>query len=218
MKPKSFCFLAIMFICLCLTAVQAKEIELSDSMPLKNSTRAFTHKFLFRLINGKIWVKSALPSDGNAEWELLNGHGLPAKKKGSAPYSISGRLIGISADGDNLIAVDNHNIVYYTKTYNWEWKDHFSAIPFTSQLKLPAKRRAWGISHRGSYMKYYNDIDGNPHSVSAGVTTLYLLGEKGDMIYYADPWLPPRFAHIIDTPARGTFIAENMRSAAQRFS
>ena len=116
----------------------------------------------------------------------------------SATNSPSGQEISsicnraISADGDNLIAVSPQNIVYYTKTYNWKWKNHFSAIPFTRQLALPPGSRAFGISHRGSFMRFYLDIDGNDHGVSAGVTTLYVLDADGHTIRYADPWLPPK--------------------------
>jgi len=62
----------------------------------------------------------------------------------------------------------------------------------------------------GSFMRFYLDIDGNDHGVSAGVTTLYVLDADGNTIRYADPWLPPKFDHLLDTPEKGRFIAESM--------
>ena len=190
--------------------LQAKGLELPNRVILKTPQQTFTHKYDFMLIDGKIWVKSRISGGEFSNWDMLNGHGLPAKSKTASPYKKVSKLKEISADGENLIAVDTNNIVYYTKTYNWKWKDHFSVLPMTKQLKLPVGKRAFGISHRGNYMKYYNDIDGNAHSVSAGVTTLYLLDKSGHTIFFADPWLPPKFSHIIDTPNQGTFIASNM--------
>jgi len=177
---------------------------------LKTPTETFTHKFFFALRDGRIWVQSRTDKGEQGQWHLLNETGLPSSSPGKAPFKEVASIREIAADGDNLIAISNNNIVYYTKTYNMKWKDHFSAIPFTKQLLLPAKKRAFGISHRGNFVKYYQDIDGNPHSNSVGVTTLYLLTDNGHTIYYADPWLPPAFSHEIDTPKKGTFIASNM--------
>ncbi len=177
---------------------------------LKTPVETFTHKFFFALRNGRILVRPGSANGPEGTWELLNGTGLPSSSPGKPPFSDISSIREISADGDNLVAVSDKYIVYYTKTYNWKWKDHFSALPFTKQLIMPSARRAWGISHRGNFMKYYRDIDGNPHSVSAGVTTLYLLAGDGHTITYADPWLPPAFTHTIDTPEKGTFIAANM--------
>lgn len=181
-----------------------------ETIELKTPTEAFTHKFFFALRDGLIWARSRTEKGEQGRWHLLNETGLPSSSPGKTPFEPAGSIMEISADGDNLVAVSDKNVVYYTKTYNWKWKDRFSSLPFTKQLFLPAKKRAFGISHRGNFMKYYRDIDGNPHSVSAGVTTLYLLADNGHMIYYADPWLPPDFSHVTDTPKKGTFIAANM--------
>lgn len=184
--------------------------QMPDVIELKTPTQTFTHKFFFMLLNGRIWVKSRTETGENGAWHPLNNSGLPGPAADKKPFSGVSYIQSISADGDNLIAVDRQNIVYYTKTYNWKWKDHFSALPFTKQLSVPAGSRALAISHRGSSMKFYCDIDGNPHKMGAGVTTLYLLADNGHMIYYADPWLPPKFAHIVDTPKKGSFIAVSM--------
>ena len=180
------------------------------TIELKTPKQTFTHKFYFLLREGRIWAKSRTETGDDGRWQLLNGTGLPSPAADKAPWKNLTHIKAISADGDNLIAVSRQNIVYYTKTYNWKWKDHFSAIPFTRQLVMPSGSRAFGISHRGSFMRFYRDIDGNAHSVSAGVTSLYLLDADGHTIRYADPWLPPKFAHVLDTPEKGRFIAESM--------
>ncbi|MBU1108499.1 MAG: hypothetical protein KKB51_17625 [Candidatus Riflebacteria bacterium] len=183
--------------------------EFPESILLKTPTETFTHKFFFALRDERIWVRSRTDQDEKGRWHLLNDTGLPSKSPGKASFGVSS-IKAIAADGDNLIAVSDNNVVYYTKTFNWKWSDHFSAIPLTKKLIMPENKRAFGISHRGNYMKYFLDIDGNPHSNSVCVTTLFMLADNGHMIYFADPWLPPAFSHIIDTPEKGTFIASNM--------
>jgi len=184
--------------------------EAQKAIELKTPTETFTHKFFFALRGGRIWVCSRTDKDEQGQWHLLNETGVPSSSPGKEPFKEATSIREISADGDNLVAISNDNIVYYTKTYNWKWKDHFSVLPLTKPLLMPAGKRAFGISHRGNFMKYYRDIDGNAHSVSAGVTTLYMLAANGNTIAYADPWLPPAFTHVVDTPEKGTFIAANM--------
>ncbi len=211
---KNVTLLILLLVIISSLGVEAKGLATQAEFPhrvkLKTVLNCFTHKFDFKLIEGKIWVKSRIPYGEYSDWSLLSGHGLPSKRKNARPYSDVFKIKEISADGENLIAIDQNDFVFYTKTHDWKWRDHFSVIPLTKKLKLPADRRAFGISHRGNYMKWYFDIDTNAHSVSAGVTTLYLLGKNGHTIYYADPWLPPKFSHIIDTPEKGSFIASNM--------
>ncbi len=219
---KIFWKTAVRCACLALIATFFQAAALASGFPtteaggfpatveLKTPEQTFTHKFYFLLKEGRIWLKSRTETGENGQWQLLNGTGLPSPATDKAPWKNLTHIQAISADGDNLIAVSQQNIVYYTKTYNWKWKDHFSAIPFTRQLAIPPGSRAFGISHRGSFMRFYRDIDGNAHSVSAGVTTLYLLEANGHTIRYADPWLPPKFAHMLDTPEKGRFVAESM--------
>ncbi len=193
-----------------IAAAGASAPDSGSGIFLKTPSQTFTHKFEFAVRDGLIWTRSTSAGAEDGSWQPLNGTGLPSEAPGKAPFRDVGRISAVSADGDNLIAVSDRNIIYYTKTYNWKWKDHFSALPFTKPLLMPADARAFGISHRGNAMKYYADIDGNQHSVSAGVTTLYLLDRDGHTIWYADPWLPPAFTHMVDTPGKGTFIASNM--------
>jgi hypothetical protein len=70
---------------------------------------------------------------------------------------------------------------------------------------------AIAMSHR---MIAYEDIDGNPHPVSAGVTTFFALRNGGKTLAYADPWLPANFDRTLWLPERDRFVASALSASA----
>ncbi|MBL8950949.1 MAG: hypothetical protein JNK82_09250, partial [Myxococcaceae bacterium] len=60
----------------------------------------------------------------------------------------------------------------------------------------------------------FEDIDGNPHDIIVGVTTLYVLVNQGARLEYTDPWLPPKKRHLICLPEHGRFRAAAMSASA----
>ncbi len=118
----------------------------------------------------------------------------------------------MSADGDNLIAVSNDGRVYYVKldTQQWQpvWGPKFREGPL--YIDLAAGER-YAISHRKIP---FEDIDGNPHPIIVGVTTLFMTANGGRTLDYTDPWLPPGKRHHICMPNHGAFRAAAMSASA----
>lgn len=151
-------------------------------------------------------------SGKKSQWELLGGSGLPGRGGGKKPFKNLNKIIEISADGDNLVALSDTRVIYYTKIFNLKWKKRFSIYP-CGKLKMPENTITWSITHRGPVMKYYLDIDGNPHETGPGVTTLYKLASNSHEITFTDPWIPPDFNFYVDTPFKGSLIVENMSAS-----
>lgn len=203
-------------------------INRSFSIPspiiVKSETETFDQKCNYIIRDGQIYFKpiAALPSD---PWKEL-----PFPKK----------VTRISADGDNLIVVDESKQIYYAKTnvidfritdcgwkvapFELAWKSKWFNMDGVSRIVnyfKPATlyamegSRALAISHKGKDTLYHTDMGGKKHpDPLVGVTTLYMLNPKGDRIFFADPWLPNKFHNEITGPENGRFIAENMDASA----
>jgi len=194
---------AVLFYCMLIAALlQAQDTNLDDSAPLlfKTRTQSMTSKYHFKIESGKILFRKI----DQRSWTLFNGSGTPFDQT----ESIAREIVEISADGENLIAIDEQQQVYYTKIAKVKWQKKWGK-PIAHILKLQ-DNLAWGISHRGPYMQYYSDIHGNDHPIFAGVSTLYLLRKNGHEIVYVDPWLPAVWYHQVDMPDSGRMVAVNM--------
>jgi hypothetical protein len=126
------------------------------------------------------------------------------------PFRRPERLVALSADGDNLVGIGPDDTVYYAKLSTLDWTDTWGPVGFKGPLSVRGLA-AVAMSHRKIP---YEDIDGNPHPVSAGVTTFYALADAGRRLVYADPWLPPRFERSICLPDRGRFVAASLSASA----
>jgi hypothetical protein len=162
---------------------------------------------------------------GTTEWRLMPPDGLPvprgrleAMKELTAEFPLAPepfvrpkRISRISADGDNLLAISDEGLAYYTKLSTLEWKDDWGPPGLKGPLRIDGSITAFAMSHRKIA---YEDIDGNPHPVSAGVTTVYALLESGRRLAYADPWLPPGWKRTLCLPERNTFVASALAASA----
>ena len=189
---------------------------LPDQVSLKTPTRSFTTRYDLALEGGRIWRKPR----GHGEWLMLPPDGLPASKgrlealKDERPltpvtFSRPTKLVSISADGDNLIAVSDQRRVYYAKLSTLEWTDQWGPPLIKGVLLVDQGASALQVSHR---TLAYDDLDGNRHPVTAGVSTLYLLTPDG--LRFADPWLPANFSRRICLPLRDRFAAVAMSASA----
>ncbi len=201
--------------CLLIFSVCAGAAELPEQIVTKSDTQSFTHEYDVALLDGKIWHRPRAEGKSQA-WTLLGKTGLPGDfplsarlRKSASPPSIK----KISADGDNLIAIDNEGRVYYMKWGSRKWMNTWGK-PVAKKLTLPESSRSFAISHRGPFAGGYSDIDGHFHPVSVGVTTLYLLSKDGLTIAYADPWLPAGFSHAICGPEQNRFRARSLSASA----
>ncbi|MFO0599707.1 MAG: hypothetical protein U0228_30650 [Myxococcaceae bacterium] len=184
-------------------------------------TFARAAKYDVAIADGKLLWRAR--TDG-AGWQLLPPDGLPAPRGrlealkeltadlpvGPPPFRRPVRVEALSADGDNLVAMTADGAVYYTKLSTLEWTDTWGPPGVAAQLSTRALE-ALAMSHRKIP---YEDLDGNPHPISAGVTTFYGLRRGGSELVYADPWLPPNFERRLCLPERGTFVAAALAASA----
>jgi len=176
---------------------------LSLSVKLKTETESFTHTHEFMIVRDQIFyrIKSTV---GNA-WSSL-------------AFSEDRIPIQLSADGANLVVLDNKRKVHYMKIitelrgpaqdYMWadikgkKWERAWFTLPlvstvfnlvFGNEITIPKANNGWAISHRGQLIDDCEDTAGKKHIDTTGVTTLYTLAQGGKSLHYADPWLPGGF-------------------------
>lgn len=176
---------------------------LPERVHLKTYDRQFTAKYDLALLQGMIWWK---PIDSK-EWAKFPPAGLPA-----GDFKTPDSITEISADGDNLIAVDQGGRVYYAKLDTLKWSAKWGPLFMDGPLYVDeAAGERLAISHR---KMPFEDIDGNPHGIIVGVTTLYLLVKGGTRLEYTDPWLPPSKRHLVCLPEHGRLRAAAMSASA----
>ena len=177
---------------------------LPDRVWLKTYDRQFTAKYDLALHTGQIWWK---PVDSR-EWKLLPPKGLPTDQSFPSPDYVT----EISADGDNLVALDKSGRVYYAKLDTLKWTALWGPTFREGPLYIDeAAGERMAMSHR---KMPFEDIDGNSHGIIVGVTTLYVLNRGGTRLEYTDPWLPPTKRHFVCLPEHGRFRAVAVSASA----
>jgi hypothetical protein len=230
---RSLVAIVIMMLGASARAVAAPPVE---PIVLEDKTHAFTPAWELVLDDdARVHRRS---TSAKSTWHLLPPGGVPVPSARievmkelivpivSRPFETATRLVELSADGDNLIVVDDRRRVYYAKLGTdvgrvGTWADVWGPPGLSSPLVLPSDTIAWAISHRA---QPYEDIDGNVHPVSAGVTTLYGLfppsDEHGSRIAYQDPWLPPPsnaggpWEREVCAPERGALVLVSLAASA----
>lgn len=161
--------------------------------PLKTRVFSFTGKYQVALQDGVIYARRL----GETMWYMV-----PGQPSGT---------VAVDADGDNLMAVDGQNVVRYMKFPTLKWKEKWGK-PGSKLLVIPPCR-GWAMSHLNDEAGGFHDPSGVFKDYKTKVTILYMLTQDGTKIKYADPWLPPDFAHRIAAPERGRFVAENIAAS-----
>ncbi len=194
---------------------------LPSQVDLKTETATFSAAHEVALDEGRLWWRPR----GTRTWSLLPPDGLPAPRGrlealkelvadlplAPAAFSRPARIVRLAADGDNLLAVDDNGIGYYTKLSTLDWVDVWGPTGLKAPLRIDEGVQAFAMSHRKIP---YEDLDGNPHPVTAGVTTVYALLDQGRRLSYADPWLPAGWTRSLCLPERNTFIATSLSASA----
>lgn len=178
---------------------------LPDQVVFRTDQQSFNRRYQFAVARGTIWYKSNTAVTGIHEpWAHL-----------PVPACFEGKVAGISADDDELIAVDTDRWVYgldgalrSPKYFNWSmrWGNPFWTGP---GLKLPAGQWVWSVVSQLEDVAW-QDTAGNSHPVGAGkVSHIWVLNHDGQRLTYLDPWLPRDQSYEACGPQRGRF-----RSAA----
>lgn len=193
---------------------------LPRQVDVKSETATFSAAHEIALDDGRLWWRAR----GAEAWSLLPPDGLPVPRGrlqaikelvADLPFAAAfvrpNRLVRIAADGDNLLAVGDNGVGYYTKLSTLEWVDVWGPTGLKAPLRIDQDVMAFAMSHRKIP---YEDLDGNPHPVTAGVTTVYALLEQGRRLAYADPWLPAGWSRFVCLPERNTFVAASLSASA----
>jgi hypothetical protein len=199
---------------------------LPDRIAVKTPTRSFTASHYLALEDGRLWWRANPETTGRKEtWSLVPPDGLPigtgrleAVKElianvtgGPDSFVRPTRLVELTADGDNVIVVGDDGTVFYAKLPGLEWTNVWGPAGFKKPLKIDFLHRGLAISHRKGP---YEDIDGNSHPVTVGVTTFYALSGDGRTLSYTDPWLPANFGHQLCLPLHGQWVGAGLSASA----
>ncbi|CAF1113670.1 unnamed protein product [Didymodactylos carnosus] len=229
----------IIFICRRLNKTSiiqnVEEKNANEIIPISvcTPTDAMDSKYYYAVRDGKIWFKP-IAAHLDAPWKLFGGNGFIDNTKKP--------LVSLSADGDNILAVDKNQVIHYAKSNEVvcevsfdcpQWKIIQSRVKWTEKwfnmdgvsvivnifrnpvLKPVKNARSVAMSHKGHDTMYYTDMAGKKHpDPYVGVTTIYTLSEDGTRIYFADPWLRNKFENELTGPEDGQFIAETLAASA----
>ncbi|CAF0826276.1 unnamed protein product [Rotaria sp. Silwood1] len=193
---------------------------------------ALDSKYFYAIRDGRIWFKP-IAAHPDARWRLLGKNGYANKRK--TP------LISVSADGDNMIVVDQNQTIHYAKTNRiicqvsfvrpqWNiiqssisWREKWFGMEGVSLivnliknpiLHMIPNARSIAVSHKGPATMYYTDMNGKKHpDPYVGVTSIYTLNADGTRIFFADPWLHNKFQNELTGPEEGQFIAETLAAS-----
>lgn len=200
--------------------------QLPENVYLKNSQQGISYEYYYALKDGKIWIKPNESTTGiKGEWKLFDQTGVPFGKNVPS-FKSDDKIAGFSTDGTMIVAVSNSGRFYFwqpTLEEKTTWAEDIGD-PFSNSLFLP-KNKSWSFSFsvlRAPWKRltpmhdvvtYWEDIDGN--KTQFGLTaTIYVVDPAGRKIYFTDTGLPATFNRAFTSPGRGTFIIENMSSAA----
>lgn len=177
----------------------------TDSVFLEAPDASFTFEREVRLVAGRLEQRTQ-SGGGLGDWEPL----VPLGK------SLPDRFARLSADGDNLFAIDEAGRSYYMKFGTQRMALARFGPPFYRALLLPPSgTRCMAVSHRGPLVGGYEDIDGNPIINSAGVSSVYFLLQDGLSLVYGDPWLrPTEPLPELGLPLRGRLVCHALSASA----
>jgi hypothetical protein len=199
---------------------------LPDRIAIKTTTRSFTATHYLAIEDGKLWWRPNPETTGKKEaWTMAPPDGLPiphgrleSVKELLGPLPLvpdafvrPAKLVELTADGENVVVVSDEGLVYYAKLPALEWTHVWGPAGFKRPLKIDFLHRGLAISHR---KMAYEDIDGNPHPTTVGVTTFYALSGDGKTLSYTDPWLPASFGHHLCLPLHGQLVAAGLSASA----
>ncbi|MGV3525488.1 MAG: hypothetical protein ACO1RX_14755 [Candidatus Sericytochromatia bacterium] len=202
--------------------VSAAAPPLPSDIWIKTPTQTFNSRFYYALHDGRIWIRPNRQVTGQDEpWQLMGCEGLPCEPE-NASFQVPKAIVQISADADELSAVDDRGYFYVRTSAGpgWfsknEWVMHHG-FPKNTLLIPDTLRahRAMSMGRRHSDVMWHEDADNNVHHYGTmGTSSLYLLAPSGYEIWYTDNGLPADFSNQLCGPERGAFVAENLQASA----
>jgi hypothetical protein len=179
---------------------------LPDRVLLRDTRDTFNARYQFATRDGQIFVA---PRDGGT-WRQM-----------PLPACLAGRVAGISADDDELVALDGagriftmDNALKGTALFNWSvrWGAPFW---FGLGFSLPHDIVAWSWSVISpAEDKTFTDTAGNEHAAGNFKDShIWALRPGGQKLSLFDPWLPLDESYAMCGPHRGRFRAINVSAS-----
>jgi hypothetical protein len=177
--------------------------------PLRGTTDTYNSRYAFAARGGNLYVRHNAAVDP-AGWRTV-----------PLPPCLAGKIMQISADDDELIAIDALRDVYVMDNalkgpaaFNWTnrwglpfWRGAGRTLPrgvlaWSWSVLSPAEDRTW------------SDPAGNAHVVGADkVSHIWALRTGGQRLTFMDPWLAPDDSYEMCGPDRGRFRAVNLSAS-----
>jgi hypothetical protein len=172
---------------------------------LRTSTRTFNRRYAFAVLRGEIYAQQP-----GGQWRRM-----------PLPPCFAGRVTSISADDDELVALDGSRRIFTMdnaskdpSTFNWtsRWGTPFWAGP---GYQLPGGIVAWSWSVVSPLEDgRWTDPAGNHTAIGAGkVSHVWALRTGGRRLSFWDPWLPLDESYGMCGPYRGRFRAVNLSAS-----
>lgn len=179
--------------------------ELPAAVPLRTETETYNRRYEFVTRGGRLYGRNA----GTAAWHEL-----------TLPACFAGRVASISADDDELIALDTSRRIYtmdgaLKDATLFNWSSRWGPPTWTGPgYTLPATL-AWSWSVISPVEdEHWTDPAGNRTPVGAGkVSHIWGLRPGGRRITFWDPWLPLDESYEMCGPRRGRFRAVNLSAS-----
>lgn len=184
---------------------------LPDAVHLRGMTETSNRQYWFALHEGSLWFRPNLEETGvDGGWGRV-----------PTPDCLDGRIVAISADDDELVALDARRTIHQLDQVLadpalWNWSTRWGNPFWTDQdgWDVPPGH-AWDWSVVSNVEdETWLDPAGNHHRIGDGkVSHIWLLGEDQRTFTYLDPWLPKDLSYEMCGPHRGRFVAESMVSS-----
>ncbi|MFF2552947.1 hypothetical protein ACFVUS_18230 [Nocardia sp. NPDC058058] len=174
---------------------------LPERVDFRTATETFNRRWSFMVRDGGIFVKEAATQGG---WRSL-----------PLPGCLAGQVAGVSADDDEVMAVDRAGRFYtldhaLSAPKDWNWSTRYGTPLWTGPGNaLPPGTIDWTWSVLSPNEDHvWRDTAGNAHPVGgAKVSHVYALTDGGTRIRYIDPWLPVDHSYEMALPPRFRAVA-----------
>ena len=184
---------------------------LPDAVHLRGMTETSNRQYWFALHDGSLWFRPNLETTGvDGGWGRV-----------PTPDCLDGRIVAISADDDELVALDARRTIHQLDQVLadpalWNWSTRWGNPFWTDQEGWdvpPGHTWDWSVVSNVEDETWL-DPAGNHHRIGDGkVSHIWLLGEDQRTFTYLDPWLPKDLSYAMCGPHRGRFRAESMVSS-----
>ncbi|WP_067819981.1 hypothetical protein [Nocardia inohanensis] len=177
------------------------DITLPRQVYYRTSAESFNRRWSFAARDGQLYVKEAAAQGG---WRRM-----------ALPDCLAGRITGVSADDDEVMAIDRDGRFFtmdraLSAPRDWNWSSRYGTPLWTGPGNtLPAGTVDWTWSVLSPGEDHvWRDAAGNDHPVGgAKVSHVFALTDDGTRIRYVDPWLPVDHSYELPMPAGGRFRA-----------